>query len=59
MSAVRAVALVDGEHYPDVVRQALELLPYEWVGAILVGGTEKLRGSPEYGVPVVSGFAGR
>ena len=58
MSAVRAVALVDGEHYPDVVRQALELLPYEWVGAILVGGTEKLRGSPEYGVPVVSGFAG-
>jgi len=58
VSAVRAVALVDGEHYPDVVRQALELLPYEWVGAILVGGTEKLRGSPEYGVPVVSGFAG-
>ena len=44
VSGVRAVALVDGEHYPDVVREALNALPYEWVGAILVGGTEKLRG---------------
>jgi cyclic 2,3-diphosphoglycerate synthetase len=52
----RAVALVDGEHYPDVVRDALAALPYEWVGAILVGGTEKLRGAPEYGVPLVEGF---
>jgi len=55
---VRAVALVDGEHYPDVVRQALAALPYEWVGAILVGGTEKLREEPDYGVPVVTGFEG-
>ena len=31
-AAVRAVALIDGEHYPDVVREALEELPYEWVG---------------------------
>ena len=53
---MRAVALVDGEHYPDVVRDALEQLPYEWVGAILVGGSEKLRGAPDYGVPVVDGF---
>jgi cyclic 2,3-diphosphoglycerate synthetase len=58
VSAVRAVALVDGEHYPDVVRQALAALPYEWVGAILVGGTEKLREEPDYGVPVVTGFEG-
>ena len=55
---MRAVALVDGEHYPDVVREALAGLPYEWVGAIIVGGTEKLREEPDYGVPVVTGFEG-
>ena len=55
---MRAVALVDGEHYPDVVREALAGLPYEWVGAIVVGGTEKLREEPDYGVPVVTGFEG-
>jgi cyclic 2,3-diphosphoglycerate synthase len=55
---VKAVALVDGEHAPAVVREALEALPYEWVGAILVGGSEKLRGAPEYGVPLVNGFDG-
>ena len=58
MTVVRAVALVDGEHYPDVVREALAGLPYEWVGAIVVGGTEKLREEPDYGVPVVTGFEG-
>jgi cyclic 2,3-diphosphoglycerate synthase len=58
VSTVRAVALVDGEHYPDVVREALGALPYEWVGAILVGGTEKLRSRPDYGVPIVDGFEG-
>jgi cyclic 2,3-diphosphoglycerate synthetase len=51
---VKAIAIVDGEHYPDVVREALAQLPYEFVGVMLVGGTEKLRdGEPEYGVPVV------
>ncbi len=55
---MRAVALVDGEHYPDVVRDALEQLPYDWVGAILVGGGEKLRGTPDYGIPIVDGLAG-
>jgi cyclic 2,3-diphosphoglycerate synthase len=50
---VRAIAIVDGEHYPDVVRGALEALPYEFVGVILIGGTEKLRGAPDYGVPIV------
>jgi cyclic 2,3-diphosphoglycerate synthetase len=51
----RAVAIVDGEHYPAVVRDALATLPYEVVGALLVGGTEKLRGGepPDYGVPLV------
>jgi cyclic 2,3-diphosphoglycerate synthetase len=28
-------------------------LPYEFVGVMLIGGTEKLRGTPEYGVPIV------
>ena len=50
---MRAVALIDGEHYAPVVRDALRALPYEWVGAILVGGTEKLRGDADYGVPLV------
>jgi cyclic 2,3-diphosphoglycerate synthase len=49
----RALALIDGEHYAPVVRDALAELPYEVVGALLVGGTEKLRGGDEYGVPVV------
>jgi cyclic 2,3-diphosphoglycerate synthase len=47
---VRALALVDGEHYPDVVRDALAGAPYEVTGAVLLGGSEKLRGEPEYGV---------
>ena len=51
---MRAVAIVDGEHYPDVVRAALAELPYEFVAVRLVGGTEKLRGEPDYGVPIVA-----
>ena len=50
----RAVAIVDGEHYPPVVRQALEELDGLVVAAVLVGGTEKLRGGEEYGVPVLA-----
>ncbi|HSE81357.1 MAG TPA: hypothetical protein VLA87_06625 [Gaiellaceae bacterium] len=50
---MRALALVDGEHYPDVVVDTLEALRYEVVGAVLLGGTEKLRGGvPDYGVPL-------
>jgi cyclic 2,3-diphosphoglycerate synthase len=50
----RALVLIDGEHYAPVVRDALEALPYEVVGALLVGGTEKLRGDDHgYGVPLV------
>ncbi len=48
----RAVAIVDGEHYPPVVRQALEELDDLVVAAVLVGGTEKLRGGEGYGVPL-------
>ncbi len=50
--------LIDGEHYAPVVREALAALPYEFVGAILVGGTEKLRAGADYGVPLVDGFDG-
>ncbi len=49
----RAVVLIDGEHYAPVVRDALVELPYDVVGALLVGGTEKLRGGDDYGVPLV------
>ncbi len=49
----RAVAIIDGEHYAPVVRDALAALPYDVVAALLVGGTEKLRGGEDYGVPLV------
>jgi cyclic 2,3-diphosphoglycerate synthetase len=49
---VRAVAIVDGEHYASVVRHALDELPYEFAAAVLVGGQEKLRGGEDYGVPL-------
>jgi cyclic 2,3-diphosphoglycerate synthetase len=49
---VRALAVIDGEHYPSTVRAALAELPYEHVGAFMAGGTEKLRGGADYGVPV-------
>jgi cyclic 2,3-diphosphoglycerate synthetase len=50
---MRALALIDGEHYAPVVREALAALPYDVVAALVVGGTEKLRGGEDYGVPVV------
>jgi len=49
---VKAVALIDGEHYPDVVRVAFAGLEHDVAGAVLLGGTEKLRGGEDYGVPV-------
>jgi cyclic 2,3-diphosphoglycerate synthetase len=48
----RAIAIVDGEHYPPVVRAALAELPYDVVAAVRVGGAEKLRGEDDYGVPL-------
>jgi len=50
---MRALALVDGEHYPEVVVETLAALDYEVVGAVMLGGTEKLRGGEhDYGVPL-------
>ncbi len=51
---MRALALIDGEHYAPVVRDALAEMPYDVVGALLVGGTEKLVGGDEYGVPLAA-----
>ncbi|MBC7266877.1 MAG: DUF1611 domain-containing protein [Coriobacteriia bacterium] len=53
------VALIDGEHYPPVVRSALAALSSEFdvVTAAFVGGTEKVDPGNDdvYGVPVVRG----
>ncbi len=40
----RAVALIDGEHYPSVVREALEEVAaaYDLRAAVFIGGTEKI-----------------
>jgi cyclic 2,3-diphosphoglycerate synthetase len=55
----RVVALIDGEHYPPVVRFALANLAYEHdvVAAAFLGGTEKVdveAGMDTYGVPIVT-----
>ena len=55
---MRALALIDGEHYPPVVHDALAALPYEFACCVNVGGGEKLRldsGQDDalYGVPLV------
>lgn len=55
----RALALIDGEHYPPVVRFALDELgrEHDVVAAAFVGGTEKVdleQGLSTYGVPVVT-----
>lgn len=54
----RALALIDGEHYPPVVRTAiLELArEYEVLAAVFVGGTEKIDANADddvYGLPLV------
>ena len=53
---MRALALIDGEHYAPVVRDALDEIPHEIAGALIVGGTEKLKGDDEYGVELASDF---
>lgn len=58
--SARALALIDGEHYPPVVRDALAALPYDFVGCLLMGGGEKLsevasRDGERYGVPLLAG----
>jgi cyclic 2,3-diphosphoglycerate synthase len=56
---LRALFLIDGEHYPPVVLDAMQsvgdALGVEGVAAALLGGTEKLREGTDYGVPVISG----
>ena len=47
---MKALALIDGEHYADVVRSAFRETTFDVVGAVMLGGTEKLRGGDEYGV---------
>jgi cyclic 2,3-diphosphoglycerate synthetase len=54
----RVVVLIDGEHYAPVVRDALAALPDDVVAAVLVGGTEKLRGGEDYGVPLLESMEG-
>lgn len=58
---MRTLVLVDGEHYPPVVRAAIDELPSLVPGAVvagaaLLGGEEKLRRDVELdvGVPLVS-----
>jgi len=34
---MRAVAVIDGEHYADVVRDALAELPYDVVASVVAG----------------------
>jgi cyclic 2,3-diphosphoglycerate synthase len=54
---VRALFLIDGEHYPPVVLDAMQsveqTLDAEGVAAAFLGGTEKIRDGADYGVPLV------
>src|SRR5689334_13954056 len=60
---MRTLVLVDGEHYPAVVRAAIERLPSRIpgcnvVGAAFLGGAEKVSGgdvTPDFGVPTIGG----
>jgi cyclic 2,3-diphosphoglycerate synthetase len=55
------IVLVDGEHYPTAVADAIADLQAEgWTvhAAALVGGGEKLRETPDFGVPHVTPPAG-
>ena len=59
-----AVALIDGEHYPPVVVEALRKTSdrFEYRAAVFLGGSEKIRSADLrdeaeglYGLPVVFG----
>lgn len=56
---MRALFLIDGEHYPPVVLDAMrsvrESMNVEGVAAAFLGGTEKLKPGTDYGVPLVKG----
>ena len=54
---MRGLFLIDGEHHPPVVLDAMksteESLGIEGVAAAFLGGTEKLKEDTDYGVPLV------
>jgi cyclic 2,3-diphosphoglycerate synthetase len=54
---VRALFLIDGEHYPPVVLDAMrkvrEDLGVDGIAAAFLGGTEKLKEGTDYGVPLI------
>jgi cyclic 2,3-diphosphoglycerate synthase len=56
---LRGLFLIDGEHYPPVVLDAMQsvrvALGVEGVAAAFLGGTEKLSENTDYGVPLVTG----
>lgn len=56
---MRALFLIDGEHYPPVVLDAIRSLEerrgLRGIAAAMLGGTEKLKEGTDYGMPVVSG----
>jgi cyclic 2,3-diphosphoglycerate synthetase len=56
---LRVLFLIDGEHYPPVVLDAMQSvrdsLDAEGVAAAFLGGTEKLKEGTDYGVPLVTG----
>ena len=56
---MRTLFLIDGEHYPPVVLDAMhsveESLGAEGIAAAFLGGTEKIKGGADYGVPLVKG----
>lgn len=61
MSAKRAIVLIDGEHYPPVVKEAIELLRQEHgldiLGACFLGGIEKIGAVSDFqlALPLISG----
>src|SRR5438874_1150431 len=56
---MRALVVIDGEHYAPVVLDALAALPYDVAAGWLAGGSEKLRGGENYGVPLVESLEAR
>ncbi len=56
---MRALFLIDGEHYPPVVLDAMqsvrESMGAEGIAAAFLGGTEKIKEGTDYGVPLISG----
>ncbi|AHY46882.1 putative GTPase [Rubrobacter radiotolerans] len=56
---MRALFLIDGEHYPPVVLDAIRSVEKsrgaEPVAAAFLGGTEKIKADTDYGLPLVTG----